>query len=193
MKINRIFTIVFLQGLLGLGLFLGACSSLNDTISEINLPPEENLEVAATRDLDMTIAIEERGEIATYNLDTFASRYPEQYQMMIPALRGIVTDTDTARSGACGVASDSGEWVILCIVDGSYCAVGGTGIIPTGLECGTVEDDGETPMLLTDKQLDTDVAEIQFPNDWCRWWFVPPGPYDNPFPIPFPDNHCKWW
>ncbi len=194
MKINRIFKTVFLQGLLGLGLFLGACSSLNETLPETNLPEEESLEVATIR--NVVITVKGRGETTTYDLDTFALRYPEKRQVMNSVLNKIVADIDTDTVQEldldCDFASDpDGIWSITCAIGKYYCGLAvdsEEGEFVFG--CGSASSESEAILNLKSQEgQDTNSMAIDW--DWCRW-FLPPGPYD-PYPIPSPDNYCRWW
>ena len=94
---NKILTVLPLQLLLSIGLFIGGCSSINETLPENNLPEEESLEVTTIRDLEVAIAVEERGETTTYDLKAFALRYPEKRQAMNSVLNRIVADPTTMR------------------------------------------------------------------------------------------------
>ena len=154
---------------------------------------EENLEVATILDFKVVIAVKNRKEVNTYDLNTFASRYPEQYQTMSLVLDRIIAETNTTQGIIkCGIAGGIDEWVVVCDLAGAAsCAVGLTGPLPTGLECGIMLNDIGNPILVINEKQDTNSTGIDW--DWCQW-FVPPGPY-NPelYPVPFPGDSCRWW
>ncbi len=130
MKINRIFKTVFLQGLVGLGLFLGACSSLNETIPGTDLSQEEYTEVS--------IAIKEGEEMVFYDEDEFSVRYPKQAEAVEIIKNQLLADTITTQSlfGFDCVADDSYGWVVVCgYKDKGYCKISGTSTTIDPIRC----------------------------------------------------------
>ncbi len=120
LTVNKFLRLLFLQILLGLSFFLGACSSLNDTISETDLTQEEYTEV--------NIAIREGEEMVFYDEDAFSLKYPERSEVLNSMKSQFLADTITTQGlfGIGCVYDDSYGWVLVCANDWGYCYASGT-------------------------------------------------------------------
>ena len=136
-----------MQTLLGLGILLGGCSNLNETLSESGLSQEENIEVSATRDLKVTITVNEDERKASYDVETFVKKHwlweiSFQSQVLEPLIDKIAAGTNTKGSNlelGCSYAESDHKddhiawidpdtyWTTVCSTREYFCTASGNG------------------------------------------------------------------